>query len=63
MGQMTAKTVDTQFEAEVLSADPAIKRFKAIKEILWKNGIRPSSHARECICLSCIEAAIKKATK
>ena len=63
MGQLTAKTVDTQFEAEVLRADPAIKRFKVIKEILWKRGVRPKFHARECICICCIETAIKKSIK
>jgi hypothetical protein len=63
MGQMTAKTKDTQFEAEVLRADPAIKRFRSIKAMLVKHGHGPKLHAKDCICLCCIEGKIEQILK
>jgi len=60
MGRLTAKTRDTQFEAEVLRTDPAIKRFKAMKALLTKHGYGSRLHDKECICLDCIEGAVRR---
>lgn len=51
---------DTTFEAKVLGADPAIKRFRAIKALLVKRGHGPNLHAKDCICLCCIEVKLQK---
>lgn len=39
--------------------DPAVERFKAIKALLVKRGHSPSLHAKDCICLCCIEGKLK----